>query len=325
MVRSRALKVVFVFLASTAALGIVLAAGLHEVAEGPSQEPPSSLNLGLTVEARQSLQAAGRAFPADDAGFSAYYRVPVGSGFSLDKGAIDAALFDRSPAPLSRMAETGTLTEKGGNYTIGSLSILNIDGDASTREGDLFTTVNIYYDDEGWIVAYFPRGSESSRVWQLATDDDTTNVDPENPALADVSHTILLDALNEVLSGAGKGPITAHDLSHYHWQYPTATNFLMFAVALGEVGSKFVSFDIPASFSVLEASMAQWTTETSLGSPCNALTLLDGSQVFTSCGQEFLYDFVELTNSTHTMELRIDGASQDGAAGSLAMIIYTIP
>ena len=101
----------------------------------------------------------------------------------------------------------------------------------------------------------------------------------------------------------------------------------MFAVALDGAGfgPKFVSFDIPASFSVLEASMAQWTTKTSLGSPCNALTLLDGSQVFTSCDQEFLYDFVELTNSTHTMELRIDGDSRDGAAGSLTMIIYSAP
>ena len=71
--------------------------------------------------------------------------------------------------------------------------------------------------------------------------------------------------------------------------------------------------------------MAQWSTEAIGGSPCNALTLLDDSQVFTSCGQEFLHDFVELTSSTHIMELRIEGASSDGAAGSLAMIIYTIP
>jgi hypothetical protein len=319
MVRSRALKVLFVLLAATAAMGVILAASRQEAAEEATPTPPSSATLGLTGEAHRYLQATGSAFPAADAGFSAYYRVPQGDGFYLDKHVVDDALFDGSPPPFSRMAETGRLVVRGGNFTVGSLSLRNIDGSPHVSEGDLFSAVNVYYDNEGWVVAYLPRDSESSRVWQAA------DLDAENPYLDDVSNTTLLNAVNEVLDGAGKGPIGPQDLSYYHWQHPEATNFLMFAVALEGVGSKFVSFDVPASFSVVEASMAQWSTEAIGGSPCNALTLLDDSQVFTSCGQEFLHDFVELTSSTHVIELRVDGTSEGGAAGSLAMIIYSMP
>jgi hypothetical protein len=137
-----------------------------------------TITLGLTAEAREALQQSGDAFPANDAGFSAYYRVPDGlGGFGLDKDAVDQELFN-SPDPTARRAGVRNLLDLGGDHTVASVPIKNIDS--------LITNVNIYYDNAGWIVAYLPRGSASSQVWQAA------DLNIENPELTDVSRTTLL-------------------------------------------------------------------------------------------------------------------------------------
>ena len=181
-----------------------------------------------------------------------------------------------------------------------------------------YDEVNLYYDDEGWIVAYFPRNSESSQVWQAV------ELNNERPNLESLERTTLLDSINDLLENAlGQSPIAHEDLGYYHWQYPDATSFLTFGVVLGVAGSKFVSFAIPSNFTVSEASVAQWSTETPAGSPCDAETFLDGTLVHTSCGQVFLHSFVSMPSTAHNLELRVNGAS--GAAGSLVMIIYSKP
>jgi hypothetical protein len=135
------------------------------------------VTLGLTAEARQALQQSGDAFPANNAGFSAYYRVPDGSGgFSLDKDAVDQDLFSNA-SPTLRRAGVGTLIDIGESHTVGTVPINNIDG--------LTSNVNIYYDDQGWIVAYVSRGTPYSQVWQAA------NLSIEDPVLTDVSRTTL--------------------------------------------------------------------------------------------------------------------------------------
>ena len=320
MSRFQAFRAILVLLACATVVGVAAAASLQE-SSGETTEvslPPST--LGLTGAARMSLQEPDKAFPRDAAGFSAYYRVSDGAGFSLDKEAVDTALFEANPAPLSLLSETGNLTDLGGNYTIGALSILNIG--AGTTDGSLTTAVSIYYDAEGWIVAYLPRGMPSSMAWQAE------HLDVENPSLTDddLEDTTLLSAINEVLAGAGQVSVTADDVSYYHWGYPEATNFLMFGVAARGVSDRFVSFDIPDSFTVQEASMAQWTTQTSLEGDLCADTLLDSVAVsgLTSCQQEFLHSPVTLTSATHRMKLSAT-VSDSGAAGALTMIIYTIP
>ena len=148
------LGVLVVVLATLLGLNVVFDDGSFN---GSNRSLPT-ITLGLTAEARQPLQLSGSAFPAGDAGFSAYFRVPGNSGgFGLDKDAVDQALFNDS-SPTSTRAGIGTLIQMGSNHTVGSVPIKNIDG--------LNSLVNLYYDDEGWIVAYLPQGAESSRVWQ---------------------------------------------------------------------------------------------------------------------------------------------------------------
>jgi hypothetical protein len=128
-----------------AALALAVDLSGKRANDGSGQFP--RVTLGLTAEARQALQQSGDAFPASNAGFSAYYRVPDGSGgFTLDKGVVDQSLFSDTN-PTLRRAGVGTLIDIGGSHTIGAVPINNIDG--------LTSNVNIYYDDQGWICRLF--------------------------------------------------------------------------------------------------------------------------------------------------------------------------
>lgn len=271
------------------------------------------ITLGLTAEAREALQQSGNAFPASDAGFSAYYRTPDGAGgFALDKIAVDQALLNGSN-PTSLRAGVGTLIDMGNNYTVVSVPILNIDG--------LTTTVHLYYDDQGWIIAYFPRGSESSRAWQAV------DLDPENPVLTNVSRTVLMDAINDVLvEGLNTPPVTHDQLGYYHWAYPAATNFLMIATARGLQGSDKVSFAVPASFTMHEVSASMWISQMNMS--C-AHIILDGIDLMgNQCNRSFHYVFVNLSdfNSLTAHRLQLDHFSQDaGASGALVMLVYSVP
>lgn len=271
------------------------------------------ITLGLTAEARQALQQTGDAFPASYAGFSAYYRVPnVAGSFGLDKDAVDQALFSDSGSTLRR-AGVGSLIDIGNSHTVGTLPINNIDG--------LISPVNVYYDDQGWIVAYFPRGAPSSQVWQVV------DLDAENPKLTDVSRTTLLDAINDILVEAlNQAPLTADQLGYYHWEYPTATSFLMIATARGLIGSDDVSFAVPGSFTMMEVSVSMWISESD--TPC-ARTILDGTNITgDQCDRGFYHFFPSLadfnSHSAHNLELA-HFTDNKGASGALVMLVYAAP
>ena len=280
---------------------------------GQAPVQSAGITLGLTAEARESLLQTGQAFPASEAAFSAYYRVPDGAGgFGLDKSVVDEALFSNS-GPTFYRAGISTLLDSGANYSVGAIPIINIDS--------LTTSVNLYYDAEGWLVAYFPGGQESSRAWQAV------ELSVETPALNDLSRTTLLDTINEVLTEALKLPAVTHDqLGYYHWEHPSATSFLMFATARGTIGLDVMSFAVPSNFVVYEVSTAMWIS--SLDLPC-ARTILDGVNITgDQCDRGFHYSTVGLApfNSLSAHTVLLDHFNQDkGASGALVMLIYSAP
>ena len=137
----------------------------------------------------------------------------------------------------------------GKNYSVASFPVLNID--------DTTTSLQVYYDSDGWVVAYFPRGDESSRAWQAV------DLDPENPTLTSLDRTTLLDAINAVVNEALNQPkVATEDLGFYHWEFPAANAFFMMANARGTEGSDSLSFAVPAGFTVHEASISLWVSGT---------------------------------------------------------------
>lgn len=303
-------------LAIVVAVFVPLFAGyLQESAPVHRLSYPSGIRLHLTAEASQSLRASSSAFPAAEAGFSAYHRVATsGGGFSLDKTAVDQALL-KQPSPASRRARAATLLQTGDNYTIATVPIVNIDG--------LTTAVGLYYDTQGWVVAYFPKGTASSTAWQAI------GLDTENPDLRDVSATTLLDAINEVLSTvAGAAPLAPEQARYYHWQYTGATNFLTFATALGSVGSDSVIFAVPDGFTVYESSISMWVSKAGAGTACARASLDRVDLTGDRCIRGFTHLVIAPAGisrgTTHALTLEQFNENA-GAAGLLGMLIYSTP
>ena len=272
--------------------------------------------MELSPAAKQALQQSDKAFPSDDAGFSAYYRLEDDGSFSLDKDTVDDHIFSPAePGDTTVLAAPATLVDVGQNYTVATLRLKNIDG--------LESEVNLYYDDEGWIVAYLSNGEASANVWQAK------DVDLERPVVADIGDTILLEAINVVIDEAlGETAIENDDsdLGYYHWRYPTADNILMMAVTRKLQGEHLVQFAVPESLTLLEISASLWISQwTNPQAPCARVTL-DGTDLIPEQCSTRIYDGIfnltDLADTTgHTWKL-IQSLPGEGASGSLMMIIY---
>ena len=272
----------------------------------------------LTATAHQALLASEKAFPSQDAGFSAYYRVGEDGSYSLDKGAVDDLIFSqlRSGDTTFRTAPA-TLVDMGQNYTVARLTLENID--------DLESEVNLYYDDEGWIVAYLDSDEASALVWQAK------GIDPENPSIDDddIGNTVFLNAINIVVDEALGGTAIEDDdpdLGHYHWQFPNADTYLMMAVSRQDQGEYPVQFAVPDRLTVTEISASLWISQlTNPAAPCASVTLDSSDLIGKKCEKGIYSGKVDLPLSAgpsgHTWKL-IQSERDQGASGSLMVIIY---
>ena len=283
------------------------------IAEGLPGEP-----MMLTRAARQALQASDKAFPSADAGFSAYYRVGESGSYSLTKKTVDDHIFSPLAADdTTKRTAPATLVEVGQNYTVATLTLQNIDGLAST--------VNLYYDDQGWVVAYLSRDVASALVLQAY------DIDEEDPKIEDddIGNTILLDAINVVVKEAlDETAIGADndDLGYYHWQFPNADNFLMMMISRADQSEYPVQFAVPSSITLSEISASMWVSQgNNASAPCAKVTL-DGSDLIEQrCAKGIYHGKATLTASeeTKTYNWKLMQSSQDeGGSGSLMVIIY---
>ena len=308
------------------AVGLIfLNPNLRPGAANPQEAAFPGITLALTAEAKESLQVTGDAFPAEAAGFSAYYRyTDSDDAYSLDKGKVDAHVFDsvpasppRPPNPTARKAGQGIVISMGANYTIATLPLVNVDS--------LISNVNIYYDDQGWIVAYLPANTPSSQIWQANKLDD----DSETP-FETINHT-LLDAINVVIEEAlSDTAIGYDDLDYYHWQHENANQFLMMAAVRKDAGTWPIAFTIPEAFDVAEVSATMWiapkgteSTETTC-----AVMSLDEDTLVSECTKGLYHETVDLyqlgRNAAHNFTLTQSGSDQ-GASGALLMVVYAKP
>ena len=295
---------------------IFLARGIwNNAGQSESSEFPG-ITLGLTAEARQSLQLSGEAFPSESAGLSAYYRLGSPGDYGLDKDKVDTHIFGPVPPNLvTPRAGPAVVRSMGANYTIATLPLLNIDRIPSN--------VNLYYDDQGWIVAYLPANSPSSQIWQAA------QLDVENPSLSTVNHT-LLDAINVVLEDALSGTaISDADLSYYHWQHEDVDQFLMIAATRDDIGTYPIAFTVPESFDIVEVSATMWIAQGSnTTAPCATLTLDSEDLIAKKCAKGLYHETVDLYNlgrqASHNFTLTQSDSDQ-GSSGALLMVIYSTP
>ena len=308
-------------------VGVAVVGGLTVVSSGDDPIDPEAgatpdIILGLTAEARESLQNANLAFPSDQAGFSAYYRVATSTLGRMQKDTIDNYIFGPVPAGvISRRNTAATIKEMGDNYTVAALPLLNIN--------DIPSTVNLYYDDQGWVVAYLPKDAPSSQVWQArGVDENSPRIDD-----ADLGKTLLLEAINVALEEALEGTKIASDdakLGYYHFKYPTADNFLMMAAAVGEADKEYpISFTVPATLTVKEVSVTLWITQLEGEvAPCAKVALDDADLIAEKCAKGIYHASPNLTTfnakTAHAMKLN-QSTSDQGAVGALLMVVYDKP
>ncbi len=303
-----------------ALLTIFLATGYWGVVAAPSEDAVGELEPSRPIAARPILQSNDLAFPSDDAGFSAYYRLTEEGTFSLDKDKVDKYVFSRVGAGDTTV-RTGpaTLVDVGDNYTVATLSLANIDTTTSR--------VNLYYDDEGWIVAYLPRGEPSALIWQAR------DIDAENPEISDsdLDDNILLDTVNVVVSEALGESTVKHDddgLGYYHWQYKEADSFLMMVVSTSNAGDSYpVQFAIPSTLTVAEISSSMWIAQgANSQAPCAQVTLDGEDLIDEECTRGIFSSTATLTRgagtSTHNWTLN-QSARDGGGAGSALLVLYS--
>ncbi len=216
------------------------------------------------------------------------------------------------------LESSATLVSIGDNYTVASLSLLNIDG--------LTSTVNLYYDDDGWIVSYLPNDAPAAQIWQARGED------LENPDFDAISATTLLDAINVVVAESLSESKIAQDtagLGYYHWQYSTANSFLMMAVSRATKGDYPVQFAVPDTLTLAEVSATLWVSQgANPQAPC-ARVQVDGSDLIASqCTKGIYSSSLDLTKfgdkEAHTWKLE-QTERDEGASGALLMIVYTTP
>ena len=191
----------------------------------------------------------------------------------------------------------------------------NIDG--------LESKVNLYYDDEGWIVAYLDAGEASALVLQAR------NIDSNKPEVEEIGDTILLSAIKVVVEEALKKSSIESDtdgLGHYHWQFADAENFLIMAVARQDSGEYPVQFAVPAALRLWEVSASLWIAQGHHEqAPCARVTLDEGDLVAKKCVRGIYSGTVDLDSMGdtvgHTWKL-IQSERSEGSSGSLMVIIY---
>lgn len=314
---SRMARRAIFFLAALFPLLIIAGSDFWDASGYVTDSEYSLTALRPPAGAMQTTEEQELAFPADSAGFSAYYRLMDEGSFSLDKGTVDGYIF----SPISA-GDTGvrtspaTLVSIGDNYTVARVSLENID--------DIVSTVNLYYDDEGWIIAFLPKGTASSQIWQARKED------VENPRVTDIALTTLLDTLNVVISEAlEKTAIEADepDLGYYHWQFPTADNFLMMAVSRQNEGEYPVQFSIPESLDVSEISATLWISQdVNVDAPCARIEFDEADLIAKQCEKGIFSSIVDLSDfeseGAHSWKL-VQSERNEGASGGLLMIVYS--
>ena len=286
---------------------------------------------------------AGTAFREEDAGLSAYYRVPepqpAADGGAppprLDIDGITDRLTDLpDESDLIRVFDKkGTLVERGVNF--GIVAVPMITGSVRTKEP---REVTVYYDDRGWIVAYLPPGVPAAAIWRHKAAPGATSTYPIPDA--HLEHNLLVLAINAVLDASkydhNVARVAHTAVGYYHWEYPDCNALMMFS-HLSKWETTRIRFIIPATISHLRASAAALITSAYEGGETTSAKVFvgedvkkDGKPVAVATAPDYLvaskFNLARATgeSSVHYMWVSVEGNYIKSSAG-VVMLLYSKP
>ena len=287
---------------------------------------------------------AGTAFREEDAGLSAYYRVPEPPKSSdggetkprLDIDGITTALTNLpDESDLIRVFDKkGTLVERGVNF--GIVAVPMITGSVRTKEP---REVTVYYDDRGWIVAYLPAGVPAAAIWRHKAAPGATY--SNQMANAHLEHNLLVLAINAVLDASkydhNVARVVHTAVGYYHWEYPDCNALMMISHQSGGGASTRIRFIIPATISHLRASAAALITSAYEGGETTSAKVFVGEDVrdagkpvAVAKAPDYLvaskFNLARATgeSSVHYMWVSVEGNYIKSSAG-VVMLLYSKP
>lgn len=274
------------------------------------------------------------AFREHEAGFSAYYRVPPGdTSLRLSVSEISDTLLDTPDESNRVRSKPGIEVDLGANF-----GIITIPMFASRDVRDATTEVTLYFDDQGWIVAYLPANAPASQIWchHCADDEPQTN----SKANSHLDNNLLLLAIDEVLKinaalAADNPDATAAptapraEIGYYHWQRPQSNAFLLFGNVAADGKSDPIRFVIPKSIANVKASASVLiTSHREVGEETSARVLVDDEPEVEAKAPVYLnaksfdLDRTGETTSLHQMSVTADPGK---SAAGIVMLVYTKP
>ena len=111
--------------------------------------------------------------------------------------------------------------------------------------------VSVYFDDQGWIVAYLPKGTPAAAIWKYKSVADATgNQELEN--------NLLVLAINEVLRAHDRDAegISHAEVAYYDWENEDLDAFALFSASAVGGESHPIKFVIPRTITDVQASAA---------------------------------------------------------------------
>ena len=314
--------------------------------EGRYANPAAAGQLELAAPVHFAPATQDRtdtAFREDEAGFSAYYRAPrpdadtpgdASPRLEVDK--IHDKLLEPPHQSNPVRSGAGSSVDLGANFAIAKVPLFAARGVSSVT-----TDVTLYFDDQGWIVAYLPHDAPAAQIWRHQSapgetySDSKANEHLENNLLALAIDEVL--TINKVVASDDPDALDApprikvprNKVGYYHWQHPDCDAFLLFSGITDGGESVVTRFVIPTSIKNVQASaVALITTHPEQGETTSARVLVDDAPV--AVAQAPTYHQAESfelsregeTTSVHGMSVSTD--AKKSAAG-VVMLVYDKP
>ena len=214
-----AISIVLAMVASS--VSVFSAADLGEgIAEEEIDESAGDGIISLAPPSFVSAaSASGGAFPEDEAGIAAY-------------------IFTNQTISIEKLKKIFSKVYRvGDNYIIGKTPIPDYGGDVD---------VHVYADTDGWLVAYLKMDEPASKIMQWET------ADVNNPKFVAIS-TTLVDALIKAGEAVNVGIVNS-EIKYYDFEFPNANGMMIFVRTSATDGSKICQVEIPADYTLFEAS-----------------------------------------------------------------------
>ncbi len=319
-------------------VGALLAIGVPtHTADSFHVDPSAVIGFELSQPSSGFAAAANSddtGFPEQDAGFSAYYQVPApadSTGNATTSPRLDviatAIALETPPAAEDPVRDgAGTVVDLGSNFAIVTLPLR-----PALDQRLPPTNVNVYFDDQGWVVAYLPAGHPAAAIWRYSS--AHADNDDEYDSNADLANNLLVLAINATLTAAKADipKVTYSMVGYYDWQNPDCDAYVLFSNTAKGRESNPVGFLVPSTIKDLHASGAVLiTSHTEGGSASSAELRVDGEVEATAQAEKtilattkFDLNRPDAVVSQHQMSIIV--TEENMTAAGVVMLLYNKP